>query len=262
MLQRPYSFTVAVACVVIVCGCDKSKRSTDSEAATGVASATLLATAAPVGSPTASEVPSSNAGGRDVLARYLAYQRDLAPLLRHMTIVARDPKLNGDAVKMAAALKEDKGAQDFQRESRRLRRLHKLTVNEVAEAGALVADADKIRDAPSGASPSTIAFDAKHGEGTMSQFRAHGEELRALKVALDPKDGREIDCGRQPESCSCTPCDPYCEEDPKYRACLNDCLVAFGKCVLETLGAGSVLCAVTYATCSASCPAAGSCDSQ
>ncbi len=188
--------------------------------------------------------------------RYLHYAKGTAPYLARARQIAADPANGGDARKVAIAYESDALMKTYASESARLMKLYKLTAEDISKYAPLLADSESLVSAqPNPAGRST--FMTSHSEPSTRMVEDHADETRAVRSLLSmPAPQLPIDCGRQPESCSCTDCGHSCETpaaDAEYRQCTEGCIADAAKCAIETLGVASFVCAIPFSICMDKC---------
>ncbi|HWA28567.1 MAG TPA: hypothetical protein VG734_23160 [Lacunisphaera sp.] len=203
----------------------------------------------------ASVSPASNDPADAKLSRFFKYQESVAPYVIRLNKIAQDPVNGKDPKKIAKAISADKDMKKFAIVAdRALKRAH-LTPEDVKKHQAFVTDAQSTwAEAAGSAEPNPIAHSTlgtNHGPQAAALAAKHRADFKRARGALQETD-RPIDCGRQPESCSCTEC-PSGDPCPAYAACVNGCQEDLAKCALENIGPQAFICLIPFNFCALNC---------
>jgi hypothetical protein len=210
----------------------------------------------------AAGTPAPPGGGAadDLFERYLAYAEESAPSLARARAIAADPQLNGDPARLVAALRSDEVMRDYPRDSQRMLRQYRLTVDDLqalapalAESGSVLAEQAAGDGAGAGA-PARAALVGRFGTSRVASLERGAARVRSIRALIDTSTRRPIDCGRQPDSCSCTDCPVGCKL-AGHEDCSFACVADAARCAIENAGLGSVLCAIPFQRCMDRCDA-------
>jgi len=196
--------------------------------------------------------PQGDADSGDKLSNFFKYQEAMAPYVRKLSKIARDPANGNDPAKVAKAISADAELKTLPTVTNRALRRTGLTAADAKTQHEFVVDALAVLDGDAASLPNSAASDlaTKHGSTAVTRATSHREEYKRAKEALSTD--MPIDCGRQPDSCSCQEC-PSGDTCPAYTACVEGCIVDLAACALQNAGPQAFLCLVAFNFCGLDC---------
>ena len=196
--------------------------------------------------------PSSEGSDDAKLEAFFRYEEQMAPYSHQLQKIVND---NGrDSAKVTKAILADPTMMSLRIVGDRSMKRNKLTKADVEKQASFVKDARGVLTEPEGSAPSSpdarAALTSKHGPAATTLAQKHRASFKRAEDLISTQ--RPIDCGRQPDSCSCTEC-PSGPPCGAYAACIEQCAIDLAACAIQSGGAGAFVCLIPFHFCGINC---------